>query len=332
LNDPGRLPDFFLIGAPKCGTTSLHQYLAQHPGLYMSPIKEPHFFSDEVRIRNFDPVMKAKAEARATGLRAWLDGPTRRPFSGGPIETRADYISLFREAGPLRRAGESSTCYLWSPTAPRNIAEHVPHARILAVLRNPIDRAFSQYAHMLSFAGTPIAFREYIDTALESRSSVFSEIYPLLNFGLYGGQLARWLLHFPRERIHVALYDDFKRDPATFLRTIFRFLGVDTAFTPDFSRRYMEARVPRSANAGRMLHIPGFAALARRMPRKLRSALRPLVYMPRQAMQMEPEDRERLVHWYRSDVYRLPGLPGQDFTGWLDAVSDRKSAACTLQA
>jgi hypothetical protein len=91
---------------------------------------------------------------------------------------------------------------------------------------------------MLSFAGTPITFREYIDTALESRGSVFSEIYPFLNFGLYGAQLARWLLHFPRDRIHVALYDDFERDPATFLRTIFRFLGVDAAYTPDFSRRF----------------------------------------------------------------------------------------------
>jgi hypothetical protein len=184
LNDPGRLPDFFLMGAPKCGTTSLHQYLGQHPGLYMSPIKEPHFFSDEVRVRNFDPVMKAKAAARAGDLRAWLDGPGRGPFSGGPIGTHTDYISLFREAGQCRLAGESSTCYLWSPTAPRNIADHVPHARILAVLRNPIDRAFSQYAHTLSFAGTPITFREYVDTALESRSPVFSEVYPLLNFGL----------------------------------------------------------------------------------------------------------------------------------------------------
>jgi len=332
LNDPGRLPDFFLIGAPKCGTTSLHRYLGQHPGLYMSPIKEPHFFADEVRVRNFDPTMKAKAVARATGLRSWLDGPTRRSVSGGPIETRADYISLFRDAGPFRQAGESSTCYLWSPTAPRNIAEHVPHARILAVLRNPIDRAFSQYAHMLSFARTPITFREYVDSALESRSSVFSEIYPFLNFGLYGGQLARWLQYFPRERIHVALYDDFKRDPATFMRTIFRFLGVDAAFRPDFSRRYMEARVPRSANAGRMLRIPGFVALARRMPRKLRSALRPLVYRPRRAMQMEPKDRERLVEWYRSDLYRLSRLLGQDFSGWLDPESDHKSVACTLRA
>ena len=185
---------------------------------------------------------------------------------------------------------------------------------------------------MLSFATRPITFREYIDSALQSHSSVFSEIYPFLNFGLYGGQLARWLQYFPRERIHVAIYDDFTRDPVAFLRAIFQFLGVDAAFKPDFSRRYMEARVARSANTSRILRIAGLAALARRMPRKLRSALRPLVYRPRQTMQMEPEDRERLAEWYSGDLYRLSRLLGQDFSGWLDSESDHKSVVCTLQA
>src|ERR1019366_5553478 len=134
-----RLPDFFVVGAPKAGTTSLNRYLEQHPEIYMSPFKEPHYFADETRVSNFSPELQTQATLRAPQFRAWLDGDMSETFQFFPVGQWNDYLKLFRRAGEAQLAGEASVCYLWSPTAAANIARTVPAARILVVLRNPID-------------------------------------------------------------------------------------------------------------------------------------------------------------------------------------------------
>src|SRR4051794_22949210 len=123
---PTRIPNFFLVGAAKAGTTSLHHYLGQHPSVYVSPIKEPHYFADEVRPDNFCEEMRTKIVAREPALREYLAGSGCEPFSGGPICNWDDYLRLFRCAGTRSVIGEASPCYLWSPTAPRNIANRFP--------------------------------------------------------------------------------------------------------------------------------------------------------------------------------------------------------------
>ncbi len=142
-----RLPTFFLVGAPKAGTTSLYHYLDQHPQVYMSAIKEPHVFAAEVREENFDPELRRGIARDTRGVREFLSGSMRRKRFSGIVADWEGYLRLFADAGAELALGEASACYLWSPTAAERIAGRIPDAKILVMLRNPAERAFSQYLH-----------------------------------------------------------------------------------------------------------------------------------------------------------------------------------------
>lgn len=107
-------PNFFLVGAPKAGSTSLNHYLDQHPQIYMSPIKEPHYFADEIRPDNFDDEMRCLTEPGLAALREYLQGPASAKFSGGPVTEWRDYLKLFQHVNGETAIGEASVGYLWS--------------------------------------------------------------------------------------------------------------------------------------------------------------------------------------------------------------------------
>jgi len=311
-------PNFFLVGAPKAGTTSLYRYLDQHPEIYMSPIKEPHYFADEIREENFDGHMRAMAAQRNKALRQYLEGSVTEKFSGGPISDWRDYLKLFRAAEQEKAVGEASTCYLWSRTAPSHIAAAFPNARIIIVLRDPAERAFSQYRHMLSFAEREIPFRAYLDAGIEERNTRIGETYPFLWFGLYAGQITRYLSHFARENVHIAFYQEFVADPKAFVAAIYKFLGVDDAFRPDMSEHHMQAAVPQLYALNRGLKRSGVWALARSMsPPGLRRRLRRLAYRPSHSAAMASGERARLVEFYREDIQRLSLIVQRDLSCWL---------------
>jgi hypothetical protein len=280
----------------------------------MSPIKEPHFFADEVRIENFGEDFRRMAEQQLPALRAYLSGPVSEKFSGGPIAEWADYLKLFQRVNNETAIGEASVCYLWSESAPGNIHARFPRAKILVMLRNPIERAFSQYAHMLSFAQKPVSFTQHMDTALRSGSTRMSELYPFLRFGLYTDQIERYLARFGAAQMQIHFHEDFSRDPLQVMGAIFRFLGVDAGFAPDFSDRHMEARVPRSFWMKNALKRTGVWGT---LPESLRKPLRRMAFQKRNAMAPTPADREHLVEYYRDDIGKLSKLLDRDLTMWL---------------
>ena len=318
----GRLPNFFLAGTPKSGSTSLNRYLEQHPDIFMSPIKEPHYFADEVRIENFSPLFRSRAQPMIKVLRDFLDGPMTTHCSAGPVSEWTDYCRLFRHAGTETAVGESSVCYLWSRTAVRNIEARLPGARYLVMLRNPVERAYSQYVHMLSFAESTISFREHVENSLRSTSKQFSEMYPFLQFGFYAEQLDRLFQLVPRGRVHICYHEDFSREPATLLREIFGFLGVNSTFVPDCSERHMVARVPRSYPLRRWLKRTGVWQVAHFLPASLRSRLHRTVFRPRRDLAIEARDYAFLAEYYRRDVDKLSILLGRDFSHWLGGTPD----------
>ena len=185
-----RLPNFFLAGAPKAGTTSIYHYLDQHPGVFMSAIKEPHYFAEEIREENMDPGTRRAIAAGNRELRDYLAGDMRAKRFGGIVPEWNDYVRLFANARRQTALGEASVCYLWSPTAPARIAEKLPQAKILLMLRNPVDRAYSQYLHGLSSGAIRWSFREHVNRNLRHESTQISVHYPFLEFGLYAEQLS----------------------------------------------------------------------------------------------------------------------------------------------
>ena len=198
------LPNFFLVGAAKAGTTSLFRYLDQHPDIYMSPIKEPNYFADEVRVENFAPEFQERLLRWREDLRVYLEGSRQERFTSGPVSDWNDYLRLFEPARDERAVGEASPSYLWSKTAARNIAVRCPGAKILIILRNPVERAFAQHLHTLSVISTPMTFREHIDAALRCREPKIGELYPFLEFGLYADQVERYLSRF---YVRIFLYE-----------------------------------------------------------------------------------------------------------------------------
>lgn len=209
-----RLPNFFVCGAARSGTTSLWEYLRQHPDIYMPPTvehKEPSYFCD-------------------------LYGVTDRNF----------YLSLFANAGNRKRVGEASGSYLTSPESAGKIRAAIPEARIIISLRNPVERAWSLYKWMHAHGYEKIPdFAQALEAEEKVRRGNTDFIknngeyyYNFLysSSGLYYEQVKRFLDIFGRGRVHVQIFEEFIGSPLEHMRRIFSFLDVDPGFTPVIAR------------------------------------------------------------------------------------------------
>ncbi len=294
-----RLPTFFVAGAGKAGTTSLHSYLAQHPEIYMSPVKEPCYFADEIRC----------------GIRSESFEKHARRRLPNDLDT---YLLLFENARDEKAVGESSAAYLWSETAAANIHASIPNAKIILILRDPAERAFSQYLHQLSVGLTKSTFREHLDRCLQPDRSQLSIYYPFLEAGLYSAQVKRFLDRFPLEQIRIYCYEEAWRDTAALFRDLFEFLEVDPTFQPDTSQRILERRSPRAVGAHYWLKkINLWYPLRSLVPASLRKRLSTAFFRKGKSLQMDAQDRQFLIDYYREDILELRAMLHRDLSPWL---------------
>lgn len=291
------MPNFLIIGAMKSGTTALYYYLEQHPQIYMSPVKEPNFFCSGQH-GNSD-------STSVTRLRAYQD--------------------LFKGASGEKALGEASHCYLYEPGAVAQIQQHVPDARLVAVLRNPVDRAYSHFLHMVRNGTEPLtdfarALREEEAGALQKR-----RFQDYIGRGRYYEQLKRYFDAFDRNQVRVYLYEDLSNAPIDTLQDIFRFLAVEDSFLPDVSLRRNVSGYSRYKTLDKFLRKPSSVkdALKTYLPARLRWRLskafddlktRNLVEPPA----VQSEVRRQLVGVYREDILRLQDLIQRDLSGWLE--------------
>lgn len=226
----GGLPTFFVIGAARCGTTSMHYYLAQHPAIGMSAIKEPNHFL--FRQTPAGPVP--------------LIGDDRRVLAKS-VPDRARYLALFDADAPAR--GDVSPLYLYTRETPGLLAEAAPQARLVAVLREPAARAWSHFVYLNGDLGDrmAVAFAAAVETELPLAYSPYKGGDHFLRLGRYGEQVARYLDHFPAEHLLLLRYDELVSSPATALTAVCRLIGVDETFGFDTSVRYNPGSEPRSA-------------------------------------------------------------------------------------
>ncbi|HEY2383248.1 MAG TPA: sulfotransferase domain-containing protein [Terriglobia bacterium] len=307
----GRAPNFFIAGTGKAGTTSLYHYLRQHPQIYMSPVKEPCYFASEVRLDNL-----SETHRRYIGLRS-REQADRPP--GWLFSTWQEYLELFRGVRDEIALGEASVIYLWSETAPANIAARIPDAKIIIMLRDPAERAFSQYLHQAAVGLIHCSFREHIEACLRNRDRTISAHYPLLEIGLYEEQVKRYLERFPRENIRIYWYEEHWKQPQRLLADIFQFLGVDPEFRPDTSRKKLERQAPRFPFAYHLaMRLDMTHQIGRAIPENLQLALRRLLFRRGASLKMEAADRGLLVEYYRNDIQRLGSLLQRDLTAWLE--------------
>lgn len=296
------MPNFFIIGAAKSGTSSLYRYLCQHPQIYMSPLKEPHFFS-------FEETM------------IYSQGPGERDLRNGVVSNIADYCALFQGAEKQIAIGEGSQTYLDSLSAPERIRYQVPEAKIIVMLRNPAERAFSSFKDLRRYGREPHA--DFLQALKEEENRIrqkWSSLYHYMKRQFTYEKLKRYFDTFDKYQIKVYIYDYWKNDNLGVLRDIFRFLGVDEAFSTDVSVKYNVGGVPKNETYHKFILketliktlfkslLP--VTLRRRMKEKL-------IELNLERRPLPPDIRKKLLHLYREDILRVQELIQKDLSHWL---------------
>lgn len=300
-------PNFFIIGAPKCGTTSLASWLSEHPHVFMSPIKEPHFYCSD--------------------------------FNAGILVSRDEYESLFEKANDNHKAvGEASTSYLYSQLAIPNIEKELPGPKYIVMVRNPVEMAYAQYEqvyqdgleHIKDFARAWELSHERAKGKQVSRWCREPKFLDYKAICRLGEQLSRLFAIVPRERVLVLILDKLKEDPRGEYLEVLRFLGLE-----DDGRREFPVKNPAKENrslllqkavrplvnvfllAKRKLKLPGSPDLNiylhevyYKVYRRLNTRHRPRVPLP-------PKLRAEMAEYFRNDVLLLSQLLQEDLTAWL---------------
>lgn len=297
-----RFPDFLLIGAPKAGTTAFHRALRRHPRLFLTAPKEPTFFS-------------------FAGAAPRFAGPGGEMYARAYIHDERAYRGLFAACPPDAVAGEASVMYLTCERAPVAAAGSVPDAKLIAILRHPVDRAYSNYLHLVRDGNEPCPDFQSAWNADERRHAEgWAPGTCYRRLGCYAAGLSRWLEHYPRERLLVLWYEDWCARPAEVLRETCRFLGVDPMGEPILERDTVSARQPRWSWLQRRMAAD--SQVRRWAQRVLPLALRDAITAPIRALNqrpvppLDPQIRARMAAAYRDDLNQLEALTGRDLSAW----------------
>jgi Sulfotransferase family len=272
------LPNFLVIGAAKGGTTSLYHYLRQHPDIYMSPMKEPNYYTDEDQI-----------------------------FGKRSVRSRSEYERLFDGIKGEHAIGEATPRYLNATTGIDRIHADIPGVRLIATLRQPADRGYSAY--LMRFTDS----REWL-----SAEEVLQPGNYQFESGLYHAKLRRYFDTFPRDQIKVILFEDLIARPQEIVRSLFSFLGVDPDFAVDTSIRFNTTLFPRFVRLTRKFNATAtaFARIAPwASGTGLGTPLRRLLL--RKPAPIPPALRRRLTDQYRDDIIATGELIERDLSHWL---------------
>jgi hypothetical protein len=299
------MPNFLIIGAAKAGTTSVWRQLKQHPQIFMHPKKQLNFFA---------------LEGEDLGFR----GPGPADSTLHSITSIDAYRAQFDEVTNETAIGEASNLYLYSAGAAGRIRHYLPHAKLIAILRHPADRAYSRFLHLVREGREQIT--DFGLALEEEEKRVRDHWWPDFHYvrmGLYHAQLKPYFELFPRSQLRIYLHEDLKSDLNGVLRDVFRFLEVDDTFVPDTAIKYNVSGVPKN----KALHL---------ILQELRS-IRPFAeqFIPERQRQhilrvasaihnrnlikprLSPEIRAGVIERYREDTLELQELIQRDLSAWL---------------
>ncbi|ADE16361.1 sulfotransferase [Nitrosococcus halophilus Nc 4] len=312
------LPNFFIVGAAKGGTTSLHQYLSKHPEVYMSPIKETNFFSQaDIKKEFFNKEYKLDINF---DLEKYLSKQERENIHIANIEKWDDYIRLFKNVSNEKAIGESSNSYLFCPSAAKAIKEKIPNPKIIIILRNPIDRAFSHYLMNRRLGKTLnedfIRELEY-DYYKKTKGWGVSRLY--LELGLYHQQVKRFIDTFSNKQIKIIIYDDYKTNSRETLNQLCYFLKITTNIIDiNLSKEHNKASLPRFKYINYILTQMGIINfLKKNLSHNIKNNLQKALYSNKKLPKLNQYEKEFLTDFYKKDIEKLSNLLNKDLSFWL---------------
>ncbi len=273
-------PNFFIVGAPKAGTSSLYTYLDSIPGIFMSMPKEPNYFSVKTISENSHTVMK-------------------------PIRDKSKYLDLFKKVKDEKIIGEASPSYLSDPEAPKLIHEIAPEAKIIISLRDPVERTFSYYLMFIRGGFMKDSFHDEVQKALKL-VRIYNKRSLRLETGLYAEDIQRYHDIFGPEQVKIIIFEEFINDVKKTMKDILSFLDIDYELNEFDVEAYNKFGVPRSPISQFILRRGNVRRLAARFmsPSKRRILKEKILLKNEPKPEMPDEDKEILRNFYREDVYK----------------------------
>ena len=296
------MPQFLLIGAARAGTTAIYSYLRQCPEIFMPRVKEPNFFAFE-------------------GQTLACRGPGA-DYINNSITRLADYRDLFATSPPGAVLGEASPLYLFADQAAARILHHAPDARLVVVLRNPVEQAFSHFMYATKQRIEPLTdFVAALNAEDQRIADGWQPLFGYSRFPRYSEQLARYLALFPREQILIRLYEEFERDPATLMQDILAHIGVTSGFRPDMAIKHNAGGVPKNRifQDFLMKYNPVTRAIGLVVPQETRLRIRDRLagFNLKRDETMPPEARAILLNRLGDQIKALQPMIDRDLSNWL---------------
>ena len=293
-------PNFIIIGAMKSATTSLYTYIKQHPDIFMTKVKEPMFFNNFQQENNYN-ILGSKSNKSTT------------------LE---EYLAMFKDAKNEKAIGEASPAYIYNENAPYLIKEHLPDVKIIAILRQPTDRAYSNFLHTKRADRENVnSFEQAIKIEKERISDNWSPLYHYIQKGFYSVQLKRYYNLFPKENIKVYLFEDVVKNPKETLKDIFKFLNVDENIEIDVSKKSNVSGTPKGIlgfilKKMRYYNLMPKFVISDYLPTFIINLLFKSVY--KDTEKLDSVLRKELTDkYYREEILKLEKLIDRDLSNWL---------------
>lgn len=295
------LPNFVVIGAPKSGTTSLYHYFRQHPDIYLPKVKELHYFSfPELGMDSM--------------------GPDDSVVRDGLCQTWEQYMNQYQEVGNQSAIGDISPSYLYYSSSANKIKEKLGAVKIIAIIRNPIDKAFSQYMHMIREGLETLTFSDALAAEAIRREQSWGDIWRYAESSLYAERLKKFIEVFGKENVKVVFFEDFTRNTPTVLTELLSFIGVDPSVEINTNEKFNRTGVQKNEVISKMMRNPSRLKTMVKLviPANLRFRLRNWIINSNTGDKPElpPELRSHLLNYFQEDISSVERLLGKP-TGWL---------------
>jgi len=299
-----KLPNFLIVGAPKCGTTSLYHYLAQHPEVYMSSVKEPRFITSQF-------------------LKFPLKGIGDKKIEKKIIKNFDMYKKLFENVNNEKAIGEASAdnLYLYKDSV-KYIKDYMGDVKIIIILRNPVERTFSNYQMLLANMREYLSFEDALKAEEKRKNMNWAYAWHYKSISFYYNQVKAYMENFGQIKIY--LYEDLQSNTALMIKDLYKFLQVDSTFMPDIHFQYNVGGIPKNNFIQKLLlefDVPKnvikqifYLFLSKEKTHKLKETFRK---KNMKKIQMKPETRSYLIAVFREDILKLQDLIQKDLSSWL---------------
>lgn len=311
----GKKPNFFVVGAAKAGTTSIYHYLKLHNDIYLSPIKEPHYFSTDIRVEEFSSTY---LKHTFLDLESYFAEKPYKELALSFVKDLDQYYLLFEDSKGETAIGECSPSYLYSKTAAKNIYGFNKDSKIIISLRNPIYRAFSHYLMALRIGQTSLSFREAFEKDLNEEEKGWGVSELFYELGLYSGQLQKYYDLFPKDQIKIILFDDLANDNTSTIKGIHKFLNVEDQNIEE-NKKYNSASVPKNPKLNRLMVKSGIKNFVGDLiGDEVKDKMKNVLFNEKDIPEISEDDINYLRELYKEDIMKTSEIIDKDLSFWLE--------------